>query len=361
MNKLFDILISLILFLSYFCNGEDYTGWTVGAAYNGYGTIYGTIDSGTTWIRQGSNQIANANMSGVFAVGPKTAWVVGDVHSNYATVYNTVDGGQTWNRKGFGQTALLDIPLAKVHVSSSNIWAIGKNAILRSSNNGDLWTNCIPSQYTNILLQGLFSIDGSTVWVSGDGVSTSDFATMLKTTDAGQSWKRQTGGAISNASHLLGISAANTQTLWAVGGESYNVLRSDNGGDSWVRQPSNGGYGDANEVFAVDTQTVWVAVDPDIEWTNDGGFSWTNKTTLNYTMGISAVNKQEVWSAVRDPLHNFGYIYHTSNGGGNWDVQVFTNTPFWTISFAQEAIPEPGFYLLIAIYQLLFINYLRKK
>jgi len=360
MKAIFFISISLILFYSSLSNGEDYVGWTVGGACNGYGSVFGTINSGTTWSRQGSNQIVNADLSGVFAVDPKTAWAVGRVESGYATIYNTKDGGTTWHRKGFGQTALQGISLGKVHVSSNNIWAIGKNAILRSSNNGEFWTNCIPSQYTNILLQGLFSIDGNTVWVSGEGISTSDFAVMLKTTDAGQNWKRQIGGAISNATHLLGISAANTQTLWAVGGEDYNVLRSDNGGNSWIRQPSNGGFGDANEVFAVDTQTVWVAVDPDIEWTNDGGFSWTNKTTLNYTMGICAVNKKEVWSAVRDPLHNLGYIYHTSNGGENWDVQIFTNSPFWTISFAQQSIPEP-FYLSFIIYQLLFIIYLRRK
>ena len=360
MKKFLYISVSLFLIISSVGKCADYVGWTVGAKNNGYGAIYSTVNSGSTWIRQGSNQIANANLSGVFAVDPKTAWAVGDVNSNYATIYYTDDGGTVWSRKGFGQPALQDISLAKIHVSSNNIWAIGKNAILRSIDNGNSWTNCLPIEYTNTLLQGVFSINGSTVWVSGEGTSHVDFATMLKTTDAGQTWIRQTEGYITNANHLLGISAANTQTLWAVGGNDFLVLHSDNGGNLWTKQPSQGGLGDANEVFAVNTQTVWVAADPYIEWTNNGGLTWTNKTTMDYTMGISAVNTQEVWSVVRDPLYNLGYIYHTGDGGATWDAQVFTNTPLWTISFAQQAIPEP-FYLSFIIYQLLFIIYLKRK
>ena len=91
MKNLFYTLITLIL-ISSFANADDYAGWTVGQAYNSYAAVYGTIDSGATWIRQGSNQIVNADMAGVFAVDPKTAWVVGNADSGYATIYNTIDG-----------------------------------------------------------------------------------------------------------------------------------------------------------------------------------------------------------------------------------------------------------------------------
>jgi len=316
------VLLSFTFSLNVF--GEDYAGWVVGGKNNGYGSVFGTIDSGTTWIRQGSNQIVDASMNGVFAVDSLTAWAVGDIHSNYATIYNTIDGGENWIRKGFGQSALLDISLAKVHVSSNNIWAVGMNAILLSSDNGVSWTNCIPIEnYKDHLLQGVFSIDGNIAWVTGGATNPNDFAIILKTTDSGKNWVRQTNGDITNANHILGISAANSNTLWAVGGDgTFIVLRSDDGGDSWEKQHSAGGLGDANEVYAVDTQTVWVAVDTLIEWTNDGGNSWSNKTTLDYTMGITAVNKNEAWAAVDQGYQNMGYIYHTSNGGETWDEQT---------------------------------------
>ena len=343
MKNLILILVLIFSIFSLSVSGEDYAGWTVGEN----GVVYGTIDSGNTWIRQGSNQIADAHMYGVFAVDTLTAWIVGDLNTGYATIYNTVDGGQTWTRKGFGQTALQGFSLNKVHVSSNTVWAVEKGAILRSSDNGNSWTNCIPTEYTNTPLQGVFSINGNIVWVSGGGTNDSDFATMLKTTNAGQSWVRQTGGGITNANHFIGIFAANTQTLWAVGGKGFLIYRSDDGGDSWAKQPSQGGLGDANEVYAVDTQTVWVACDNFIEWTHDGGSTWSNKTTTYYTMGVCAVNKQEAWAAVCDDLHNTGYVWHTSNGGETWEEQISSPPPLETISFALDPVPEPAFLFLI--------------
>jgi len=70
------ILIFGLVFsvLSLSVSGEDYAGWTVGKSHNGYGVIYGTIDSGATWVRQGSNQIADADMQSVFAVDFQTAY-----------------------------------------------------------------------------------------------------------------------------------------------------------------------------------------------------------------------------------------------------------------------------------------------
>ena len=361
MKILFYISIYLIIFYSSSSKGEDYAGWTVGKARNGYGAIYRTIDSGKNWVRQGSNQIANADLNGVYAVDPLTAWVVGVAESNYATIYNTIDGGVTWNRKGLGQSTLQGISLGKVHVSSNNIWAVDTGVILHSSDNGDSWTNCLPIEYTNTLFQGVFSINGDIVWVSGSGIGNngSDFATILKTTTTGQSWTRQSGGAITNVDHLLGISAADTQTLWAVGGGGFIVLRSDNGGSSWILQSQESDFGDANEVYAVDSNTVWVAADNFIQWSNDSGITWSNKTSVNYTMGISAVNKAEAWIAISDNIINTGYVWHTSNNGETWENQLSSAPPLWTISFARESIPEP-FYLLFIIYQLLFINYLRK-
>ncbi len=348
MKKFIFILVLLNFIFSINLLAEDYAGWVVGRKDNGYGSIFGSIDSGITWNRQGSNQIVDVSINGVLAVDSLTAWTVGDVHSNYATIYNTVDGGDNWVRKGFGQNALQGISLGKVHVSSNNIWAVGINAILLSSDNGVSWTNCLPiKEYKDHIFQGVFSIDGNIAWVTGGATNPNDFAIILKTTDSGKSWVRQTNGAITTANHILGISAANSNTLWAVGGDDFLVLKSDNGGDLWTKQNTAGGLGDANEVYAVDTQTVWVAVDTLVEWTNDGGNSWSNKTTIDYTMGMCAVNKNEAWAAVDQGYQNMGYIYHTSNGGETWDEQVFTNHPFWNISFALDPVPEPGFIFLI--------------
>ena len=52
---------------------DNYAGWTVGAAWNGCGTILRTTDSGKTWTRQGAGQIADVDLFGVCAVDPYRA------------------------------------------------------------------------------------------------------------------------------------------------------------------------------------------------------------------------------------------------------------------------------------------------
>jgi hypothetical protein len=82
-------------------------------------------------------------------------------------------------------------------------------------------------------------------------------------------------------------------------------------------------------------------VDNFVEWTHNGGQTWSNKTTTYYTMGISSVNKLEAWAAVFDELHSTGYVWHTSNSGETWQDQLSSAPPLWTISFAKQSIPEP--------------------
>ena len=91
-----------------------YAGWTVGDRWDdgsgtgSYGTILRSTDSGETWTRQGTGQIADVHMAGVVALDPYTAWVVGASDSGYATIYHTTDGGTTWERKGSSNPASAD-------------------------------------------------------------------------------------------------------------------------------------------------------------------------------------------------------------------------------------------------------------
>ncbi len=324
----------------------EYAGWTVGARESGCATVLATTDSGAAWTRQGSGQFANVDFCAVCAVSPTTAWVGGDQDGGYATLYVTGDGGVTWTRKGFGAPALQNVDIAKLHVSSNHVWAISKDAILVSVDEGASWTNVLPAAYTNILLQGVCSVDGRTVWVGG-GEHPND-AVLLHSRDAGQTWVRQTNGAVLEAGHILGISAVDTQTVWAVGGDEFIVLRTENGGATWLRQPSQGGLGDANEVSAVDAETVYVAVDNFVQWSTNAGQTWTMQTTPYYTMGISAVNRDTAWAVVSGH-DGTGSIWHTSNGGGSWQQQapgIVPLSPLWTVSFAREPIPEPAGLLL---------------
>lgn len=161
-----------------------------------YGTILRSTDSGETWTRQGAGQIANVNLRGVFAVDPYTAWAVGWPDSGYATIYHTTDGGTTWERKGSSDPASPDyVPnggLAKVHAAGDDVWAVGNpGVILHTSDGGATWTNHIPAGYENTPLQGVYTLDGKTVWATGADEE-DNHAVILKTTDAGLNWTRLT-------------------------------------------------------------------------------------------------------------------------------------------------------------------------
>jgi len=343
------IVFSTVMIGSLFAGGDTtgaapyYYGWTVGDSWNGYGTILRSIDSGETWTRQGAGQIADVTLGAVSTVDPYTVWVVG-YSDGYATIYHTSDGGTTWVRKG-SQADVPDVDLIKVHASDENhVWAVGDGTILHTGDGGATWANRIPPGYEDIPLQGVYAPDSATVWVTGgpkDG-----FATILKSTDSGLSWSRQSGGdfATSGYDHILGISAIDTETAWAIGGDDTSmgwfVLKTTDGGSTWIEQTK--GALDGNNICAVDSSTVWAVSDTTISRSTDGGTTWETHNSSYYTMGISAVNSLEAW-AITSGLS--GSIRHTTDGGINWTVLTElggeTIPSLGTISFSNLPVPAP--------------------
>ena len=319
---------------------DYYAGWTVGALWDGYGTILRSTDSGNAWTRQGAGQIVDVAMEGVVAVDPYTAWVVGD-SDGYATIYHTTDGGNTWARKG-SPADIPDVGLSKVHAPDDNhVWAVGCGAIIHTGDGGATWTNQIPAGYESVILQGVYAPDNNTVWVTGNHKD--GYPTILKSTNAGQSWSRQS--AMPGQNHILGISAVDTETAWAIGGKdatnSWFVIKTGDGGDTWIQQTE--GAHDGNNVCAVDTSTVWTASDSVICWSTDGGATWGAHHSDEYTMGISAVSSQQAWAVSWYGWK--GSIRHTTDGGINWTVLTELGgeelPALSTVSFSSQTVPAP--------------------
>jgi photosystem II stability/assembly factor-like uncharacterized protein len=342
--------------------GAEYAGWTVGNSWGGYGTILRSTDSGVSWFRQGSGQLAGASLEGVAVVDPYTAWVVGESSAGYATIYHTTDGGLTWNRKG-SAAQVPDTSLLKVTTfGDNNIWAVGSGTILHSSDGGDSWANQIPAGYESTPLQGVFTPDGVNVWATGGPLG--GYATILKSDNGGLSWTRQSGGDVGLMDHILGVSAVDANMAWAMGGVSsamgWKVLGTTDGGTTWTQQ--NEGAHDGNEVHAVDASTVWAVSDSTIQRSINGGATWTGSTSQDYTMGVSAVDSQQAWAVTEGPS---GAIFHTTNGGTSW-VKLTQlggeNLPgLSTVSFSTTAIPEPSGTALLALGAAAMLNRNRRR
>ncbi|MCX5738727.1 MAG: YCF48-related protein, partial [Proteobacteria bacterium] len=159
--------------------------------------------------------------------------------------------------------------------------------------------------------------------------------------DSGKSWKK---GETGTRQLLYDVSMADAKRGWAVG-QSGTILRTEDGGLTWVRQPNNKETEDTHlfAVQALDANTAWAVG----EWggrlfTDDGGRSWQDRS-----LTIDQLHPQFVWLSPPEQdkvrkgekvyedvgltdvfclpgakdcwiIGEFGYIFHSENGGQSW-------------------------------------------
>ncbi len=326
-------------------------GWVVGDPSDGYGTILYTTDGGDTWERQGSiGEIPNVGFDGVSAVDSNTAWVAGG-NKTCGVILYTTDGGNTWTRQGEGEIPYTE--LLRISAIDKNIaWAVGfHGTVLHTTDGGNTWEQQGVGTIPGVLLQGVYAVDHETVWVTGDTFE--GYATIFHSTDGGNTWTRQ-GSAVEipSNSHILGVSAADRNNAWVVGGIDYNhpsfVLHTADGGNTWVNQtPIDTNNGDANDVFAVNTNTAWMVQDHGgIFYTENGGENWTKQecnSSFWYLVGVSAIDANTAWVTGTGEATAGGKILHTTDGGDAWVPQTPPVNPnFGRVSFAPPTPPSVG-------------------
>ena len=322
---------------------ETATGWVVGLPIDGYGTILYTTDGGDTWERQGSiGEIPNVDLSGVSAVDGNTAWVVGGKKGCGVILYTT-DGGNTWIQQGGDE--IPNVELLKVSaVDRNNAWAVGYGTILHTTDGGNTWVQQGGDTIPDVLLQGVCAVDTETAWVTG--LPFEGYATIFHTTDGGNIWTRQGSAAEFPDGHFLGVSAADRNNAWAVGGHRLGTLfpsfvfHTTDGGNTWVNQaPNDTAMGDANEVFAIDNNTAWMVQDHgNLFYTENGGENWTKQecnASFWYLVGVSAIDADTAWVIGVGEGTAGGRILHTTDGGDTWEPQTPPVNPnFGGVSFA---------------------------
>jgi photosystem II stability/assembly factor-like uncharacterized protein len=108
-----------------------------------------------------------------------------------------------------------------------------------------------------------------------------------------------------------------TKRGWLVGASGL-ILRTDDGGSSWVVQKS-GTEAELVDVFFVDATYGWiVGADGTVLGTADGGSSWRRmaKATDRHLTGVHFVSRSEGWACGTG-----GVILHTVDGGSSWELQ----------------------------------------
>jgi photosystem II stability/assembly factor-like uncharacterized protein len=296
--------------------------WVVGTNTNESGTILKTVNSGTTWTRQGTVEIPDVPLSDVIALSSDIAWVVGGNDSGSGTVFKTTDGGDTWTRQGSGE--IPDVSLYAITATSTlTAWAVGDSGVMiKTVNGGANWAT--QESGTSVQLQGIKASNDSIVWAAGS--TNGGYAVILKTVNGGASWVRQGPAGIPDYV-LIKITAVGTQVAWAVGSDR-TIVRTGDGGVTWEDQsfghpPSSA---DSNNIIAFDPNIAWIANDAGVVYyTTDAGGTWEGRNTDTggyYMLGIDAVSQSRGWSVGTNYAPTAGNIIFTDNGGTSWTRQI---------------------------------------
>jgi len=198
-------------------------------------------------------------------------------------------------------------------------------------------------------LEGIFFTDANT------GIIVGQTGTILRTTDGGTSWVAQTSGITST---LFDVSFTDANTGTIVGQDGI-ILRTTDGGTNWVEQTSGTpqwlqsvSFIDANNGLAVGTGGTILS-------TTDGGTSWVAQTsgTTETLRGVSFINVNTA-----TVVGEVGTILRMSNATGIEDntIKIHTNftlmqnypNPFNPSSTISYSVPEIVF-VSIRVYDVL--------
>ena len=288
-------------------------GWAVGTLR----TILHTDDGGQTWVLQQGGVYAVPDNRypywGIDAIDASTAVAVGAG----VQIATTTDAGNTWHTRGNGSAT---VPYRLVRTDPQHLWAANSDSeVLYSTDGGVRWSRSIIqvsiSCDTCSNTSDLAFVNNQEGWATINGEFTST-SWVWHTTDGGVTWQSLD---VTDTGPLTGIAALDAKTLVAVSAVDDLISRSTDGGRSWkpISHPHIPGFFGALR-FVPGTTTGWaVGYGGKILRTTDGGKSWV----LQHGDG-SQPNLFDV--SFSDTKHGWavgGQTLHTSNGGKTWKVQ----------------------------------------
>jgi photosystem II stability/assembly factor-like uncharacterized protein len=146
------------------------------------------------------------------------------------------------------------------------------------------------------------------LWTVGEG------GAILHTENGGDTWEKQPSGTINE---LHSVAFGTPQSGWAVGsfGSSGVILHTEDGGRSWYTQ-SIGIFEELNSVVFGTPQSGWaVGKAGTILHTEDGGGTWKPQSgdTREQLEAVAFLPPQSVWT-----VGWLAAILHTEDGGRNW-------------------------------------------
>jgi len=285
------------------------------------------------WIQKSSG--VTSDLHSVAFINSQTGWCVGDM----GKILKTINGGENWIQ----QISSTTLNLRCITFTQSEIgFIVGDSGFTVKTT--DLGNNWINVSFQSELLNYVTFVNDSIGYSGGEN--------FFRTSDRGISWIGVGSGQIAYTST---ISFVNELTGWIAGNVivSLNdaIAKTTDGGNNWTRQlPSLGLPGIIRSVFFIDSLNGWVGSPPSmpgsiptIYRTTNGGNNWIQTFTGGVSNAIFFLNVNEGWC-----VGESGHIFHTTNGGIMWTIQVpfgLTNTNysvFFTNSLTGWCVGDSG-------------------
>ena len=267
------------------------------------------------WTELNPN-VPRVDYIGVHFVNKDTGWACG---AN-GTIIKTTNGGVSWTSIVSNTTTTI---LKITSFNGQIVIASGYDGlILRSTDGGETFAQVTSGVGNGVDLWGLQMINDTLGWVCGLN------QTLLKTTNAGQSWQIFTTGL---NQHYWALDFINDRYGMIACGDG-KVLKSTDGGNNWLEIQG----GDARAFYTIDIiDSLHIiaagALGKNI-YSSDGGLTWIinpDLPTFTATNCISFFNKDTGYS-VQDLYQirkttdrgQSWFNPNTINSGGEWNIQV---------------------------------------
>ncbi|HEY9114151.1 MAG TPA: PKD domain-containing protein, partial [Bacteroidales bacterium] len=248
------------------------TGWMLSTS-----SVFKTTDGGTTWT-----EYTNGLESGCSHVCFVDA-NIGYISNGFGKVFKSTDGGETWTNVYTSSTN----NLGEVAFKDALHGVVAGNQIIYTSDGGATWQVA-----TNTVDCDDMHYAGGNTYYATDGFTKK----ILKSTDGGQSFAE-----IAQVSEYIETSAFYDEDYGLVGG-TYQVLNmTSDGGQNWAPVVLGDGVDDLFSAGYYDADTIYVAGDPEVFKSVDGGTIWSVDASIageHKSMFVTGTNTIYVTSII---------------------------------------------------------------
>lgn len=303
----------------------------------GLGYLYRSIDGGISWSR--TETIRSSNLNAVHFYNDQTGFAAGED----GRLLKTTNKGNNWQIIPTG----LNADFKTVHFSnaSTGYGLTSSGQFNKTINGGTLWTSSNAPAGT----QAIYFSSSSAGYAGG--------ATLHKTINGGSAWIPVTTTnlpsvtiteiyfsdadngklLLANGSIYTAINASTTTATWQLAysnaanpvksfsfisgttgyalNQSGEVLKTTNGGTSWIKQSNAPASGITDISFATASEGYLSGQDGKLYGTVNGGASWTEVSNSLLSLPLNAV---ALSGATAYATGDAGLALKSTNGGASW-------------------------------------------